>query len=709
MQPLRFVAASRALVLCLGALSATPNSVFAQTRFANSTSSGRVHTFEFRPETPVRSVNVAGTFNGWNKDANALQLGADGVWRAALPLAFGRQEYKFVLNGEQWIPDPKAPAQNDGNGNSVLLVLPPDYARPASPSDGVIARSALQHKMSAPDLNFDRGRLKLVLRVRPRDVQSVRLRANGKVVPMMLESRDDLYARYSASLSWDRKRDVNYAFELQDGAKTFQFGANGLGQNVRPFRLNAKTFEPFEVPAWVEQTVFYQIFPDRFENGDKKNDPADVVAWNSKPTNANRFGGDVAGVRQHIDHLQNLGVSGVYFNPVFDSPSNHRYDAQDFKRLDPQFGTNAEFALLTRELQSRGIKTVMDFVFNHTATTFPPFADVRKNGANSTYKDWYFIQSFPVEVKDKPNYTSWYGYPSMPKLNLLNPPTRDYMLNLVNFWKREVPLAGLRLDVANEVEPRFWRDLRVRTKSLDPQTWIVGEVWGDGSPWLRGDQWDSAMNYQFRDACLGFFAEGKTSPTAFSSRLMSVYGSVAPQVSRNMMNLLSSHDTPRFLTLCGGNGELARLGATLQMTWVGAPSVYYGEELGMEGGADPDNRRPMQWPLATPANPMLRHYKRLIELRRQSRALQSGDPQILLADDSANTLVFARVLPHDVALVALNRSDQTRTVKVPLPPNLAKRAANYTDGLSGQKITISKNSLTISLAPLSAAVLQPRK
>jgi cyclomaltodextrinase len=682
----------------------------AQTPAASVTEApGRSATFEFRPDHAVKSVNVAGTFNNWDKGHDALVLGADGVWRATLRLPFGRHNYKFVLDGEQWIPDPKAPSQDDGSGNlnSVLLVLPPDYARPASPSDGIIARSALQHEMRVPDLNFDRGKLRIALRARPNDFGSVRLRVGGQSVPMQLESSDELYARYTAQFPWDRKRDLDYAFELQDGATTSRFGADGLGNGARPFHLSAQGFKPFVVPGWVEQTVFYQIFPDRFDNGDKTNDPPDVMPWNAKPTYANRFGGDVAGVTRHLDHLQNLGVSGVYFNPIFESPSNHRYDAQDYKKLAPDFGTNAEFAALTRELQKRGMRTVMDFVFNHTATTFPAFADVRKNGESSPYKNWYFIKSYPVEVKDNPNYVAWYGYPSMPKLNLLNPPTHEYMLGLVDFWKHEVPLAGLRLDVANEVDMRFWRDLRARAKTLDPQTWIVGEVWGDGSPWLGGDQWDSVMNYQFRDACLRFFAEGKTSPTQFSGRLMNLVGSYAPQASRNMMNLLSSHDTPRFLTLCGNNGDLARLGATLQMTWVGAPSIYYGEELGMEGGADPDNRRPMEWSRATNDNPMLRHYKRLIRLRKASRALQSGDPQILLADDGANTLAFARVLPDDLAVVALNRSNQTRVVTIPLPPALAGRASAFTDGLSGARVNVSAHSLRVTLAPLSAAVLVP--
>jgi len=214
-------------------------------------------------------------------------------------------------------------------------------------------------------------------------------------------------------------------------------------------------------------------------------------------------------------------------------------------------------------------------------------ADVVQKGAASAYKDWYFIKSYPVHAQSPPNYAAYDGYWGMPKLNMANPETGDYMLNMVGFWKKEAPLAGLRFDVADAIDMRFWRKLRPQVKALDPQMWIVGETWGDASPWLTGDQWDAAMNYPFLFASRDFFAEGKASPSEYLNRLMTLYHSHPPQVSRNMMNLLSSHDTPRFLTLCHNNQDLDCLAAAVQFTWAGAPSIYYGEELGMQGGADP--------------------------------------------------------------------------------------------------------------------------
>lgn len=670
------------------------------------------HVFTLKAAPEIKSVHLAGTFNGWNSTATPLSRQADGSWSVALRLPFGKHQYKFVLDGQNWIMDPNAQkneADASGNQNSILLLLPPDYARPASPSDGQTALSALQHPREVPRLNYDRGQLSLSLRARAGDVQAAILHLNNRTLPMALTSSDDLYAFYTARLPWNRKSDLSYRFEIRDGQARKYLGANGVASSAaqaRPFVLRAATFKPFEVPRWVEQSVLYQIFPDRFENGDKSNDPPDVQPWNAKPTWFNHFGGDALGVQQRLPYLSELGVSAVYFNPIFQSPSNHRYDASDFQKIDAQFGTNAQFGELTRAMQKRGIRTVMDFVFNHTATNFAPFQDIRDKGQASKYKDWYFIRSFPVKVEDKPNYEAWYGFPSMPKLNVLNPPTRDYLLNLVNFWKANAAVSGLRLDVAGEVEPAFWQLLRQRAKNLDPQLWIVGEFWGDGSPWLHGDQWDSVMNYQFREAALGFFARGQTKPSQLLERLMAIHQSYAPQSSRAMMNLLSSHDTPRFLTECGNNEALHRLAATLQFTWIGAPSIYYGEEIAMQGGTDPDNRRAMEWSRVGPSNEMLRYYKKLIAIRKSSRALQSGEPQVLAADDASNTLAFARVLDQEASVVALNRSDQAHTMSIPLPASM--RRASWAEALSGRRVN-GGATLRVQLEPLGAAILLPAR
>ncbi|MCO5295354.1 MAG: alpha amylase N-terminal ig-like domain-containing protein [Fimbriimonadaceae bacterium] len=661
------------------------------------------HVFEYRSETALHSVSLAGTFNNWDKSATPMAPGPDHrVWRTTLSLAPGKHLYKFVLDGERWVLDPRAERnEDDGNGNtnSVLVLLPDEYRSPARLGDGVIARTPLRHDASIPYRNFDRGRLTLVLRTRPGDIESVDLMLGDSAVPMRAWESDEMAARYAASIPWDGKRTVRYSFRLKDGATVLHFGPRGAdAHDGGEFEVSEATFQPFVVPRWVEQTVLYQIFPDRFANGSSANDPKDRVAWDAEPTWFNRFGGDFAGVSEHIGYLESLGVGAIYFNPIFASPSNHRYETSDYHRVDPQLGTNEEFGALTRDLKKAGIRTILDGVFNHTAVDFAPFLDLREHGASSKYRDWYFPKSFPIRVEENPNYVAWFGFPSMPKVNLGNAEARAYMLGVPAFWHERAEVAGWRLDVANEVPMPFWQAFRKVVKGLDPQMWIVGEVWGDGSPWLGGDQWDSVMDYPFREACLGFFARKATTSEQFLGRLMGVVQSYAPQVSRNLMNLLSSHDTPRFITLCGDDPAMARLAALVQFTWVGAPSVYYGEELGMLGGADPLNRRGMRWDLATDANPMLRWYRALGALRGAVPALQSGDPEPL-PGSGPDVVAFARSYQGVRVVVAVNRAGSPK----PFDADLKGPKEGWVDALSGER----HSSLGITLPAQGAAVLLP--
>jgi len=667
------------------------------------------HTFEFVSDKDYQTVTVAGTFNGWNKKANPLEK-KSGRYTITLKLPLGKHHYKFVLNDTDWIIDPKAVKnEDDGNGNtnSVLMLLPADYQKPAKRGDSIITASAVKHLQTVPDLNYDRGRLTLRVQVRPNDVGLIELRAGGKSLPLKQLSGDDFVETHEVSIPWDRKGDLKYHFALIDGYSANCLGPDGLAPlaKKKDFVLSAKKFQPFVVPAWVEQTVFYQIFPDRFENGDKTNDPKDVEAWNATPKYFNRFGGDAAGIRKRTSHLTDLGVNGIYINPIMEAPANHRYDPADFYKVDDEFATNEDFGKLTRELKQAGIRTVLDQIFDHVGVTFPPFVDLLKNQQNSKYRDWFFVKAWPVEVRQNPPYEAWWGYESMPKINLAQPDARKYLLDSVNFWHKNADLAGWRLDVANEPPQWFWREFRERVKSINPDTWIVGEVWDNASEWLKGDQWDASMNYPFRGVVLGHIAQGRTSASQFLNGLMNVYGWLAPQASRNQLNLLSSHDTPRFITECGGDRRLAKLGATVQMTWVGAPSIYYGEELGMEGGADPANRAGMRWDLATKDNDMLAHYRRLIALRRSSKVLQSGDPVAIHADDGKKVAVYGRELGDELVVVATNRSESVQTVTVKIPAGA--KAAGFANALTHKPLPRQGSNLTLTIPPLDAVIAAP--
>ncbi|HVL40172.1 MAG TPA: alpha-amylase family glycosyl hydrolase [Fimbriimonadaceae bacterium] len=666
------------------------------------------HTFFYVAEKEHRSVHLAGSFNGWDRQATPMKLGADRrTWSKTLSLPPGRHTYKFVLDGEQWVVDPKALRNEDdggGNVNSVLMLYPSDYLAPAAPSDGRLTLSALRHEQEPPFQNWDRGRLKLTLRARPNDLHRVEVISDGKVVSMQIAGEDELYRRYLAYLPWDRKQKLQYHFRLVDGPESWLLGPDGIGKGtVKPFELHPETFQPFIVPDWAQGAAVYQIFPDRYENGDKSNDPPSVQPWDARPTYYNRFGGDVAGVLKRLPHLRQLGVEAVYFNPIFKSPSNHRYETIDYFVVDPEFGTNEEFIRLTRELRKHGMRTVLDGVFNHTATSFGPFKDVVEKGVDSHYNKWYTIHSYPVKVGSPPNYAAWFGFPSMPKVDLMHPEARAFMLDVPKWWHQRAAIGGWRLDVANEVPMDFWRDFRRVVKGLSADNWIVGEHWGDATPWLKGDQWDSVMGYQFRGAALGFIAEGRMSASQFIGSLLGVYHSYPPQASRNLMNLLSSHDTPRFLTLAGGDRRLAMLGAVAQFTWPGTPSIYYGEEVGMEGGADPDNRRGMRWDLATPNNPILQLYTKLVALRKASPSLRLGEPAQVLVDDAKRLVAYSRTEGAETSYTVLNRSDTTQVATIATPA-----IVRWVDALSGREHAPA-TSLTISVPPKAAALLLPAR
>ena len=667
---------------------------------------GVEHEFVYRAEAQHQKVSLAGTFNNWNKDAWPMKPDGDGrTWRFSTKLDPGKHLYKFVLDGDKWIVDPKAAKNEDdggGNINSVLMILPEGFDKPAKLRDGSITLSAVRHVQEPPFLNWDQGILEIQLSCRPGDIQQIQLRTGKGSAPMKEIWSDEFSARYSARVPWDRKKNLPYSFVLKDGGEEVSAGS---------FVLTPSKFHPIAVPAWPETTVQYQIFPDRFENGDKSNDPKGVVAWNSTPQYFNFFGGDFAGVRKRLGYLKDLGIGAIYFNPIFQSPSNHGYETVDYQKVEPRFGTNEEFSKLTRDLKASGIRVILDGVFNHCATTFGPFKDVLENGSQSTYRDWFYVKSFPLEVRENPPYEAWFGFPSMPKVNLGNRGAAEYMLRVPEYWNEKAAIAGWRLDVANEVPMSYWREFRKTIKGLKKDAWICGEHWGDATPWLKGDQWDASMNYPWREAMLQFVANDSISANEFLKRLVANYRMYVPQVSRNMMNLLSSHDTPRFLTMCKSDRDLALMGATIQFGWPGMPSVYYGEELGMEGGRDPDNRRGMSWDLAKNTNPYLTHYKKLIRARRESNALQSGEPIALQANDAEKTFAFARVLGDEVALVAVNRSDKSATLefdlkgKVPLSPT-SRSAGAFDNVLSGDRVSVSsKGSVLIRLEPKSAALL----
>ncbi len=458
-------------------------------------------------------------------------------------------------------------------------------------------------------------------------------------------------------------------------------------------------------PAWARDAVFYQIFPERFANGDRRNDPPGTEPWGAIPKTENYMGGDLDGVRRSLPHLQALGVNALYFNPIFTSDSNHKYHTVDYMHVDPHFGGDAAFDRLLTAAHARGMKVVLDGVFNHTGDTHPFFLDAVKNGPKSRYWSWYKFHGYPVVKQPKPNYEAWWGLPSLPQLQVAkNPVVAKYIFDVEEHWLKR-GIDGWRLDVPNEIDSdAFWREFRRRAKAIDRDAYIVGEIWDPARRWLQGDQFDSVMNYQWRDAMVKFFAKHEMAPEAFEAHMRKLRGEYDPAITNVMFNLLGSHDTERFLTLAGGEVSRLKLAVAYQLTYPGAPVIYYGDEIGMQGGKDPDDRRCFDWRTTSWNADLLAHYQHLIAARKAHPQLRAGTFRSLWAKD--DVVAHGRSADGRHAIVALNNGGRVRDVSLPVAGWLPE-GARFTDVLGGRAAVVRRGKVWLRLDPLQAAVLVP--
>lgn len=617
------------------------------------------HTFQYMPPTTAQSVSVVGSFNQWDKSANPMAF-LNGRWTATIDLPPGLHSYKFVVNGTEYVTDPNAPATGDdgfGGQNGLLRVESAKPRGPVTPR-GVIEASELRHR---PEMPFrDRlGDRKLSLRVatRPGDLKraSLMIERSGhwQQVPMRRFATTSAGDYFRATLEAPLAP-LRYGFWLEDRKGGHFFGAKGLSASPRtPFSWDWSKTPAFRTPDWAKGAVLYQIFPERFANGNPDNDPPGVQPWGGKPGVYNYFGGDLAGVMAHLDHLQSLGIDGVYFNPLFAGGSNHKYDTWDYMRIDPEFGTNEDFKRLCEALHRSGMRVMLDGVFNHTGTGFAAFKEAVAKGPGSPTWDWYTFEGFPVVQEPRPNYKAWWGFAHLPQLNNSNPEVRAYLLDVARHWLAPGLADAWRLDVPNEVPRPFWGDFRTAVRQARPDALVVGEIWADGSPWLKGDSFDSVMNYRFRSAVLDFIAYEKLDAKAFGDILDQVRADYGDQVEPVLFNLLDSHDTERFLHSAKGDKSKLRLASLLQLTYPGMPVIYYGDEVGMTGGADPDNRRTMVWEPSQQDHRLLEHYRALIRLRKEHAALRSGDFE-RLSLPAPKVYAFRRTAGKDRLVVVVN-------------------------------------------------------
>jgi neopullulanase len=482
----------------------------------------------------------------------------------------------------------------------------------------------------------------------------------------------------------------------------------------------------FQTPEWVKDAVFYQIFPDRFARSPTVPKPRNLEPWDSPPTRYGFKGGDLLGIVEHLDYLQDLGITALYLNPIFQSAANHRYHTYDYYEVDPLLGGNGAFRTLLEESHRRGMRIVLDGVFNHASRGFFQFNHILENGAASPYLDWFIINGWPLHAYDQdraPNYAAWWGLHALPKFNTDVGEVREFLFGVAAHWVQQ-GIDGWRLDVPGEIrDDEFWREFRRRVKGVNPDAYIVGEIWHDARHWLQGDQFDAVMNYLFTKACLSFFVGRElnlaltsgvgyypiqpVTADGFAWAIDDLLGLYPSQVTQAQLNLLDSHDTARLLTLAGNDESALRLAWLFMMSYPGAPCIYYGDEIGMVGGKDPDCRRAFPWD-ERQWNRHLRDYvKGCIALRKAHPALRRGDFRRLYAQ--GQVYAFARQLGEQSLIGVLNVSQMPWTLDVPLNGLLPEGAALHAVWGEGTATVANGRLVGLSVPARSGVVLEARR
>lgn len=467
-----------------------------------------------------------------------------------------------------------------------------------------------------------------------------------------------------------------YYFELKTESEIWYFFEDGfLSEEQLKIEKRSRQFFIFpwmneidiaKSPTWVNETIWYQIFPERFCNGNLENDPEGVLPWREQGSVRNQefFGGDLDGVIQKLDYLRNLGVNGLYFTPVFLSPTSHKYDTTDYEMVDPNFGTKETLQQLVKEAHKRGMRIMLDGVFNHSGKYFAPWLDVIEKGPESKYYHWFMINQWPMELgkgaaKKNQLYTFAF-HDDMPKLNTNHEDVRKYLIDICGRWVEEYGVDAIRLDVANEVSHRFCKELRLHLKKINPEIYILGEIWHDAMPWLRGDEFDSVMNYPLGESIKDFWVDKKLNKTELEYTINRCYTRYMQQTNDVLFNLLDSHDTIRLMSHTKNLDDFYQQ-VVLLFTMPGSPCIYYGTEIAMEGEHDPDCRRCMPWIEIEAGihDEKIETMKEIIALRKKEPLLQSRNFHFTTEYENPRVIEFQKLgwIDHYIDII-INADDQ---------------------------------------------------
>ncbi|WP_026486029.1 glycoside hydrolase family 13 protein [Caldanaerobius polysaccharolyticus] len=505
---------------------------------------------------------------------------------------------------------------------------------------------------------------------------------------MTVAYRDSLFDYYETIITPPFNR-ICYFFKLISGDEVKIFCRDRFSERppadrnryyMFPYICRGDIYHKYD---WWEDSIFYQIFVDRFykENIDSQ--------WFRKPKSDDIFGGNLKGIIQKLDYLCELGINRIYLTPIFKSDSNHKYDTIDYYKIDENFGDEAIFKKLIDECHKRGIKVILDAVFNHTSDKFFAFKDAMENGDNSRYRDWYFI-------KNRDEYETFGYVKNMPKLNTANEQVSEYLLGIARYWIENFDIDGWRLDVANEIDHNFWRRFRNEVKRAKKDAFIIGEVWDGGESYLKGDQFDSVMNYPFMFILVDYFAKNAIDTYEFDYLINNLFVRYKKYIRTILLNLIDSHDTCRFLYECGGDIEKMKMAVFFQMTCIGIPMIFYGDEAGLTGANDPDCRRTIDFDRIN--KDLFEFYKKLIKIRKENRALRAGEYRTVLVHH--DVYAYSRYLDDEEIINVFNKGERAKKISLKI------NGGKVLDLYNNEEYAVSNGVLDIEIQPGGKYILK---